>query len=324
MIENSEVVFFYTESAVHAGDGASTGSIDLPIQRDGQNGHPIFRYGTVKGALRDACRQRSMDTEVANTIFGPDTNNASEFGGAATFSDARILLFPIRSLAGVTAWITCPLALALFLRDTTRAGFPAPFTLPTAPAKGKAFVTQTSAVTLDNTGAGGVLFEEYHLTTVSKPEVVTIATWLAANALPAGAEYLYWRDRLKGENSCLAILSDEDFAYFVEHATNVVQRININHDTGTVSNTGLWTEESLPCDSLLYSVIHAKQTHRDKDAKLSDSVKDAKGVAKTLKESLQKQSGLIQLGGNETVGQGLIRLRFLASTPPAQTGTGGG
>jgi CRISPR-associated protein Cmr4 len=114
MIQVSDILFYYSESAIHAGDGASAGTVDLPIQRDQQTGHPIFRYGTVKGSIRDACRQsweiaadvqkRAEDVktiaEVAQkvslweTIFGPDSSRASEHAGATTFSDARILLFP--------------------------------------------------------------------------------------------------------------------------------------------------------------------------------------------------------------------------------------
>jgi CRISPR-associated protein Cmr4 len=324
MIEKNDVLFWYAESAIHAGDGASTGTVDLPIQRDPQTSHPIFRSGGVKGSIRDACRIRwDVDTDVQKkilweTIFGPDTSNASDHAGAAIFSDARLLLFPVRSLNGVTAWITCPLSLAFFLRDAARVGKEVPFQIPSSIIdQGQALVASRSKITLEQAPTSGVIFEEFHFTTKADGSVENTAKWLATNAIPKGATNDFWRKRLfntDDQSSHLVILSDEDFAYFVQNATNIVQRISINHDTGTVKKAGLWTEESLPCDSLLYSVVHVRPSRNLK----ADSSPSPNDLSAKLREGLEGSGGLIQLGGNETVGQGMLRVRFLEEAGNAQ------
>ncbi len=50
-------------------------------------------------------------------IFGPETDKASEHAGAISVGDAKILLFPVRSLKGVFAYVTCPLILERFVED---------------------------------------------------------------------------------------------------------------------------------------------------------------------------------------------------------------
>ena len=46
--------------------------------------------------------------------------------GAITLTDARILAFPVRSLKGVFAWVTCPAVLERLARDLGLARHPAP------------------------------------------------------------------------------------------------------------------------------------------------------------------------------------------------------
>ncbi len=71
--------------------------------------------------------------------------------------EAKILAFPVRSLAGCFAWLTCPAALERFQRDTGRK-----FEVP-QPAKDHAIVLGDSQLTVP--GQAEVVFEEYALTT---------------------------------------------------------------------------------------------------------------------------------------------------------------
>jgi CRISPR-associated protein Cmr4 len=52
----------------------------------------------------------------------------------------------------------------------------------------------------------------------------------------------------------LIILSNDDFKDFVTLSTEVITRIKINPDTGTVEKGALFTEEYLPSDTILYSL----------------------------------------------------------------------
>lgn len=118
-------------TSVHAGTGAQLGAVDLPIQRERHTEWPTL-YGTgLKGVLRDEVRRLKEpwpDPKIA-AVFGPDTEKGERgseqdrYAGALAISDARLLLFPVRTVGYAFAWITCPLAVARFARDAAHAGF---------------------------------------------------------------------------------------------------------------------------------------------------------------------------------------------------------
>lgn len=324
MNDTSEVLFLWTETPLHAGSGSTVTAIDLPIQRDRQTGHPIIQASGVKGVLRDHCKTRWNDPKLTDAVFGPD-KDASAFGGAVSVSDARILLFPVRSLRGVCAWVTCPLALARLYRDLERCGLGGGFPKLSKgwPAEGEAWVSNKGCpVALTQNETTYVVLEEYTLTAKPEEYVATVADWLRTNALPDGDAYAFWRDLIDNNGvSYLVLLSDDDFKAFVESATDVAQRIKINDDTGTVAGTGLWTEENLPADSLLWNVLHAAPPRTPKnDTPLELTDDDGSKVLACLGNALGR-SALLQIGGDETVGRGLTRVRRFGKTATKSGGT---
>lgn len=330
MIESSEILFLWTETPLHAGSGATVSAIDLPIQRDRQTGHPIIQGSGVKGVLRGHCKKRWNDTAVTEAVFGPDTD-ASAYGGALSTSDARILLFPVRSLRGVCAWITCPLVLACLYRDMDRCelvpqGFPE---LPALlPGEGEAWISdKTCPVALPPDGVSThLVLEEYTLHVTQNSYVREIAQWLAEMALPGTGAYAFWRNLIHQDGSShLVLLADDDFKTFVLTATNVAQRIKVNADTGTVNNTGLWTEENLPSDSLLWNVLHAAPSRApDTPAALKDDAgqPSAARVLARVGDALGERA-LLQIGGDETIGRGLTRVRRYGKAAAQEASTQG-
>jgi hypothetical protein len=55
------------------------------------------RGPSFKGALRQAAQEAGQNGKELLWLFGPETSNASAFGGAVSVGDARLLLFPMRS-----------------------------------------------------------------------------------------------------------------------------------------------------------------------------------------------------------------------------------
>src|SRR5438552_6026495 len=108
---NTKLTFVHVLSPLHAGTGQGVGVIDLPIAREKATGIPFLPGSSLKGTLRDLC----TDTRCEK-VFGPGTNNAAEYASAVQFSDQRLLLLPIRSLAGTFAWVTSPYLLHRFVR----------------------------------------------------------------------------------------------------------------------------------------------------------------------------------------------------------------
>lgn len=285
------LLFLYTESPLHIGAGASIAAVDLPIQRERTTQHPIVPGSGLKGALRG--QSTNVDKDA---IFGPDPEErkAHEHAGAVTVGDAHVVLFPVRALSGVFAYVTCPLALARLARDLQLAGLTPGWTVPAVP-KDQALVTARSAVTVN----GKVVLEEFAFTAQPSNDADAIAAWLAQNALPTGAEYRFWREKVQ---SSLVILPDDDFRDFVQNSTEISTHVRLDPNTKTVASGALWTEEALPSDVLLCSLIIARRSRK------ADTELDAKAVSDSLRAALPAR---LQLGGNETTGQGLVVSRWV-------------
>lgn len=304
MFEATRILFFYVETPLHAGTGRAMGAVDLPIQRERVTGYPIVQASSVKGKLRaeaDPGRDKRISDKISKSehlaIFGPETNGAHEHAGALSAGDAKLLLFPVRSLAGVFVWATSLEVLSRFARDLAHleTGLPAELTeanMPGAPGKDGALISSK-----DVDAGGKLVLEEFAFTPTLSDQVTKIGTWLAKHALPTGEEYAYWRTVLPKR---LVILENDAFRDFTQFATEVQTHIKLDPDKKTVENGALWTEESLPADTLLYAPLAATPSRN--------------GVKMDGNNVLAKITGLniarLQLGGDETTGRGMVSIRF--------------
>ncbi len=295
MFQAKSMLYVYVETPLHSGSGKGLGAVDLPIQRERTTDYPIVQASSLKGCLRAEANGKITPNNDFLAIFGPEAANASDYAGALSCGDARLLLFPVRSLAGVFAWTTSLEALAHFERSAAAAGMTTGWNLAQAGTVGSDQAWINGDVLL---AGGAVVLEEFSFSPDRKAIVNTIGTWLADNALPQLAEYTYWHDALPKK---LCILPDNAFRDFALYATEVQTHIKLNPATKTVDGTALWTSESLPADTLLYSPLMAS------NSRSAASQLNAAGVLQTI-----KKLGLtrIQLGGDETTGQGLVALRF--------------
>jgi CRISPR-associated protein Cmr4 len=299
MFEATRMLFIYVETPLHAGTGRGLGAVDLPIQRERTTGYPIVQASSIKGRLRAEAEAKSktgqgITPEEVKIIFGPGTgDNASDHAGALSAGDARILLFPVRSLAGVFTWVTSVDALARFQREATMVKSSPDWALPTEPNKDEALVNGTTLKAGES-----VVLEEFSFTPKPNDVVKTIGEWLAEKALPDGKEYEYWRQVLPQK---LCILPEDAFRDFVLYGTEVQTHVRLDPDTKTVKQGALWTSESLPVDTLLYAPLMATKSR-------------ANGVNLSADQILQKVTDLnlsrTQLGGDETTGQGMVALRI--------------
>lgn len=295
---SKSMMFIYVETPLHAGTGRALGMVDLPIQRERATGYPMIQAGGVKGRLR-AHYKGSMDTNDLLAVFGPETLNASEHAGALSFGDARLLLFPVRSLAGVFAWCTSVDALARFQREIALTGVSLNISLPNkdgapiCPQGNNAWVSgKRNKVEGNNT----IVLEEYAFE-IEEQDISSVAEELA-KALPDGAEYTYWKKTLK---ESLCILPEDAFRDFTLYATEVQTHIKLDPEKKTVETGALWTAESLPVDTIMYVPLIANQSREGK-----------KQSAKTVLEKVTNNPpSRINFGGDETTGQGYVALKFM-------------
>lgn len=298
---SKSMLFLYAESPLHAGSGRALGTVDLPIQRERVTGYPMIQSSGVKGRLRAEMKTTGKLGDDLFTLFGPETENASEYAGALSFGDARLLLFPVRSLAGVFAWVTSVDVLARFAREVALTGVNLTIELPKdeagellRPQGEKAWVSGAHNVIA---GQDKIVLEEFCFD-VESVNISNIATELV-KALPDGTEYEYWRQALRDG---LCILPEDAFRDFALYATEVQTHIKLDPDKKTVESGALWTAESLPVDSLLYVPVLAVGSRREK-VKLN-----AGAVMEKLTTSLPSR---INFGGDETTGQGFVALKVL-------------
>jgi CRISPR-associated protein Cmr4 len=311
MITDTRMLYLYVETPLHAGVGSGLSSIDLPIQRERTTQYPMIQGSGIKGKLRSAAyaategKEPTWTIEDVAIVFGPE--NGSDHAGALIAGDARILLFPVRSLNGVFAYTTSYDVLNRFMRDMNRGGGALRWDLQeekTDDSKHVALVTKPSRVTANNM----LVLEEFSFIAETKPEVDKVTTWIAENVIPQTEEYKYWREKIKDS---LVILPEDDFRDFVLNATEIITRISINRETKTATGTALWTEEHLPTDTLLYVPIYATQARKMKKDGNKDVPAMQAGEILDKARSLEvSQKGYLQLGGDETVGRGIVRMRW--------------
>lgn len=274
------------ETSIHAGTGQNVGAVDLPIQREAHTDWPCVFGSAMKGALRSHAETRGgMDKAIVPLVFGPESNNASDYAGALAVTDARLLLLPVRSLTGHFKWVTCPAVLTRLTRDLQMIGRQAGFSVPDEPAVG-AVATPS--------GGHPIFLEEFQF-------IQSAADLTEGIAALAG----FGMEQAALQNQ-LVIMRNDDFADFCRTATAITPHVAIDNSRKTVVPGALWYEETLPPDTLLYAMLLANGARNGGASPLSDT------------DVMSKVTGMftppyLQVGGNETVGMGWCKVTMVQS-----------
>ena len=292
MFEKHAAVFLYAVSPVHLGAGQAVGLIDNPIQRERHTGHPCFAGSGIKGAVRHGFEAMGGDKGLIDRLFGPDSGSGELHAGALSFGDAQLVALPVRSLKGGYVHATCPQALARARRLLGLIGQPPAW--PSLPdiAEGNCLLANPALLSGDK-----LHLEAFEYMAQVSQELPKLSEDLASRALPSGAAYAFFRDKLKTD---LVVLADTDFAYFAEHAMLVEPHVRIDPETGTARDGGLFYTENLPPESLLVAPLLASQTRAGR----ADGHLAAQAVMGHIKTVMDGR--LLQIGGDATTGRGLV------------------
>ena len=272
-----QIMYLLSRTPVHVGAGNSVGVVDSPIQRERHTKTPIIPGSSLKGVISDLWNDGDYKrTAEGKTLFGND-NSSESTAGELLIGEARVLAFPVRSAKGSFAWITSPLALQKFSRESG-------MVIDTDQFDG---LSEDSCFAFgDNVfKADAVLLEEYRFNVKGSSE--TIASSLA--------EIFASDDTWKTVANRLVIVNDELFSYFVEHACEVVTRIRIDDETGVVKGGALFNQEQVPSETMFYSVI--------------GTFKSADNLTK-LVEKIATGGNILQVGGDATIGLGYCSVNF--------------
>lgn len=285
----TKLLFVHALSPLHAGTGQGVGVIDLPIAREKATGLPYLPGSSLKGTLRDAFND---EANLRDKIFGPEKDNASDYAGAIQFTDQTLLLLPVRSLAGTFAWVTSPYILQRLRRDATDAGATSlPADVPTPNDVEHCVVTDSP--TLVVSGVNRVCLEDLDL---QKDEAQgqrarDWAEWLKVRVFPPNSP---WQKMLVER---LCVVHDDVLSFMLNTATEITARVKIQDDAKTVQKGGLWYEEALPTESILFGM--ALSFPNPKTQMTDDQIFTAVQA---------KLNNTLQFGGKATVGRGICRL----------------
>lgn len=305
----TQIMTLFTRTPVHVGAGNSVGAIDSPVMRERHTSIPIVPGSSLKGVLADFWTEDLENGGSKKLFRGEETDAAWLFGqqsddnpgaGALLIGEARVLAFPVRSAKGSFAWITCPLALSRFARD---AGVD--LQIPAEIGEDECLASET--LTLE----GKVILEEYCFKNKGQSEV-----WQNLANLTEDAVWKNLKERF-------AVVNDEIFSYFVEHACEVVTRIRIDDETGVVAAGALFNQEQVPSETMFYACIGAQRQKKKTEngerkteegevgEENSPEPRDAGAALAALKEKLDDSGNVIQVGGDETTGLGYCTVSLL-------------
>lgn len=265
---NTRLLSILTRTPLHVGAGSSVGAIDMPVQRERHTQIPIIPGSGLKGVLRDLWNEGDKGEQVE--LFGSDPGEELLKAGALLIGEARAVCFPVRSAKGSFAWLTCPLALRRYLRDKgSSAGAPIPAAVDDEQAKAG------PAVLLDQ----NVVLEEYCFR--AEPLNGGLAAILE--------DFLLGDSLLDSLSERLVLVSDGIYSHFCGTACEVQQRVRIDDKTHVVAQGALFNQENVPSETLFYAVVGERR---------------ANGALEKLERKLADSGGVLQIGGDETVGLG--------------------
>jgi CRISPR-associated protein Cmr4 len=309
------LLFLHAQTGMHPGSGTALGTVDLPIQRERHTQWPIVPGSTLKGIIRDCCRPVDQSTDEWQQwlgVFGPESKQAADHAGAVSFTDARILAFPVRSLKGVFAWVTCPAILQRLQRDLDLTNGLAKKSdvdivelnqLPDFECAVYGDAPKHPLVADDN----HIMLEEFEFSVSQTIKCKSgLIEFIEKAVHPLSKDDVARR---------IVVLGDNWFTHFAQHATEITARIALDYSSKTAKGTALFYQEFLPPETLFYSVVLASPSRRvfsvDEISKSKKNVvMGADDVIGFVRCGLKNRQNYLQIGGDETIGKGLCAVKL--------------
>lgn len=313
--ELADFALIKTVTALHPGVGRGGEVVDLPVQRDGL-GFPMIYGSSLKGAMKS-----TIGGALASFLFGPEVEEVEKFSSPVAVLDAYLLAFPVRSLIGVYGYATAPLLLkrcrgyAELVGSLSKAG--------PAGSKFQSLKRAVEALSGVSVGRGEVYVVRSDLFLVPQLSKVVVneELWLNPKSDSGVGSSLTELARVLGlEEERLMLLSDEEVGRAVEKSLVRVTRVRLSRETKTVEEGGLWTEEYIPRETLLYTVLLYSKPRVPRSSKeLMNGMKQVFGkeepcageVREKLLKKLRERENYLVIGGHETIGRGIVKLELL-------------
>ncbi len=209
--------------------------------------------------------------------------------GRLAFSDLRILLFPVKSLNGIFAYVTSPQVLERLAEDLGVYNW-VKCNIEKSELENlkdeKCLVFKNSLNRIDGSNNRKiVVLEEFSFDVEDIHDKISCVM-----------EDLFYRLGLKNDYELIkrriVIVSDNAFNDFVQNYTEVQTHVKIDPSTGTVQTGALWTEEYLPAETYMYGIIFETRNANNSQNDLLDNI----------------LPDYLHLGGDITTGKGFVKI----------------
>lgn len=321
--KDSAMSAIYTLTPTHCGIGQAAASVDLPIARDAASGFPILPATSLKGVAREYFEGQDasvVNPKLTEALFGPSLDNQEERAnssqalqaGGLAFTEGRLAAWPARSLNRPFLHATCPLIIDKLVQDARlllgREELPKP-----------AITWQANRAYVGDKELAGKALVIEDLCYAGEEVVFSneVAAYAAALArlLPEVES-----DTAARLEKGLVVVPDDEFQDLLQRTVPVAARTKltggkttdewVDPKTGIKDDSGnLWYEEYLPSDCLFIAFIgQRRQVYLLND---NDNRPGGEPVPDPIGKFINIWNRLpfIQIGGNETVGQGLCLWR---------------
>ena len=289
----SEPFFIHAITHLHVGSGSSVEEeIDLPFQRD-ELRYPTIYASSLKGAIKSFLLKESPDKrDVIYKVLGEDEN--PEEASLGTFLDAILFAIPSRIIEidsvkpHVWVYVTTYELLKkvkLYLDSISQLSNASFSNLQNT--IDSILRKEGKNITLGSSLKTAILNEDFHVELEEAHDVkISNITNLVSDEVN--------KEGLESDDVPLLVLKDSIGKEVINRSLIRVRRIRIDKDKKTVVTGGLWSEEYVPMKTIFFSAFLGKES---KENAIFDSC-----ILRKLK--------YVILGGKETIGKGIVELRW--------------
>lgn len=275
----TNIISIFTRTPLHIGAGSSVGAIDQPIIRERHTGFPTIPGAAVKGVIADLFLNEDRKiSPLGLDLLGTAKDDQGK-AGAVSFGEGKLLAFPVRSAKGCFAWVTSPMVLHRWLRDSGVAC--------ELPEVEEDVVYAAAPLMLSD---NKVLLEGYLLDADKIPAGLV-------DALLKACDDPMWQELLPQH---LLLASDELLSHFCTASCEIAQHVCIDDETGTAKDGALFNQENVPAETLFYAPLSELRT-----------INNGQSPLDVLQAKLPP---VLQFGADATTGLGFCTVSMSTST----------
>ena len=294
---------------IHVGVGQAPGVVDLPVVRDSM-GYFYIPGSSLKGSIKSTLTRSGKNKEVQKYL-GSEPGEKVIQPGTLAFQDLYPLLVPLPSLDRGVIFATTPLLLIRAIMLLTQRDGTTDETINAIRSIENEVRSVFSRprkpdILLLTTGNNNNQKEKICiLTTCQEIESKNMNTNIK-NSLESLNQIYSVLLSPKGHTEIL-VINDTIAPRILDRALIRQTRVRLSRKTKTVETGGLWTEEYVPHFTVFSGAVintRMKSTNNSGDNQQDNPIG---WIIKTINETLK---GTVIIGGKETIGKGLLKLKL--------------